>query len=243
MKMNAPIVFVGPSLTREDRAIFPEVRFLAPAAQGDILRCIVKKPEAIGLIDGYFGDRLAVHQKEILEAMEAGIPVLGGGSMGALRAVELTRYGMQGVGAIFEAYRSGEINSDADVAVTHGPEELGFVATSISMVDVRATIAALRRRGIVSNSEQELILQSAASIHFSERTWSEIAGGVHQTGRELLRLQKILKESSIQQKRLDAIELVRSLKGTLAQLEPTRTPPPMTSYYQAIRSRAFKGNF
>lgn len=42
--------------------------------------------------------------------------------MGALRAAELWRYGAIGVGAIFEAYKSGEVQDDAWVAMTYDPD-------------------------------------------------------------------------------------------------------------------------
>lgn len=232
------IVFAGPSLTSADRAAFPKVQFRAPAAQGDVLRCIVENPKAIGIIDGYFGDRLAVHQKEILEAMAQGIPVWGGASMGALRASELNIYGMRGVGSIFQAYLSGAISSDADVAVTHGPEELDFLATSISMVDVRATVAALRRRRVVSNEMLELIMDSSLALHFSDRTWQAIAAGVQRSNLSLPSLEKILTDSEIQQKRLDAIEVLRRLTAQTHDATPARIGPPLTTYYKKIRNRA-----
>ncbi|EPX78280.1 TfuA-like protein [Litoreibacter arenae] len=236
--MTSPIIFVGPSLTPQDKARFPDIRFRAPAKQGDVLRAMADKPTAIGIIDGYFGDHLAVHQKEILEAMADGILVWGGASMGALRAAELHRFGMRGVGTIFEAYVSGEIGEDADVAVTHGPDELDFVATSISMVDVQATIAALRRRRTMTETKLAKVLTAARARHFSARTWRAIASEVHKTRQGRLRLESILSSPEIQQKRLDAIDLVRCMAEEADRLEPSCKPPPLTTYYQRIRERA-----
>lgn len=237
--MSALLVFVGPSLTSEDKAMFPEFEFLGPAAQGDILRCIRMKPSAIGLIDGFFGDRLAVHQKEILEAMASGIPVWGGASMGALRAAELSQFGMQGVGVVFNSYIQGKFNSDADIAVSHAPEELGFRATSISIVDIHATIESLQRRRILSDSELDTILEAARSIHFSERTWTEVARRAKSNEDEVKELGDTLVGSAIQQKRLDAIELVRALRCGPLGVRRATAPPPMTSYYETIRTRAY----
>jgi len=44
---------------------------------------------------------------ELLDALEEGVAVFGGASMGALRAAELWQHGMVGVGKIFRAYRDG----------------------------------------------------------------------------------------------------------------------------------------
>lgn len=237
--MMKPIVFAGPSLTAADKAAFPDIRFVAPAMQGDVLRVISRRPPAIGIIDGFFGDCLAVHQKEILEAMAEGIPVVGGASMGALRAAELHGFGMRGVGVVFRAYVNGVIESDADVAVAHGPAELDFVATSISMIDVRATIAAIRRRRLVSDDILEQVLSAAASIHFTERSWEGIERKVRQSASKRSRLKSILRKSAVQQKRLDAIEVVQTLNEPPHGVSEGCTAPPMTSYYKTIRERAF----
>jgi hypothetical protein len=47
-------------------------------------------------------DRAAVGHREIISALKAGVCVVGGSSMGALRASELDSYGMIGVGRIYE---------------------------------------------------------------------------------------------------------------------------------------------
>ena len=38
---------------------------------------------------------------------------------GAVRAAELDRYGMEGVGEIYASYRDGWLTADADVALLH----------------------------------------------------------------------------------------------------------------------------
>src|SRR4030095_14461617 len=131
------VVFAGPSIKRADTAA-PGVEFLPPAAEGDMYRAAWQGPRAIGLIDGYFEAQPAVWHKEILWAMSEGIHVFGAASMGALRAAELWSFGMIGVGAIFRAYRRGIINDDAEVAVLHGPAELGYPSVSEGLVNVRA---------------------------------------------------------------------------------------------------------
>ena len=67
-----------------------------------------------------------VWHKEILWAMAQGIHVFGAASIGALRAAELDAFGMRGIGRIYEAFRDGVLEDDDEVAVLHGPEELGY---------------------------------------------------------------------------------------------------------------------
>ena len=95
-------------------------------------------PAAVGIVDGEFYQRLAISPKEILRLLDAGIPVFGSSSMGALRAVELESCGMIGVGAIFEQFRSGALEADDEVAMTFCPETLR--PTSEPLVNIRVAL-------------------------------------------------------------------------------------------------------
>src|SRR5512132_542369 len=110
-------IFTGPTLAPAEARAVLGATYLPPAAQGDVLRAALRRPHAIGIIDGYFERVPAVWHKEILWAMAQGIHVFGSSSMGALRAAELHAFGMIGIGAIFEAYRDGELEDDDEVAV------------------------------------------------------------------------------------------------------------------------------
>src|SRR3954453_22610245 len=105
------VVFLGPTLPRAQAAsLLPGGRVLPPARQGDVFRAVrAHRPRCIGLVDGAFLDVPAVWHREILWAMERGVRVMGGASMGALRAAELHAFGMQGVGQVFAAYRDGAL--------------------------------------------------------------------------------------------------------------------------------------
>ena len=61
----------------------------------------------IAIIDGVFHKEPAVSHKEILEAIKKGVTVVGGASMGALRASELDDFGMIGVGRVYHDYSNG----------------------------------------------------------------------------------------------------------------------------------------
>src|SRR5262249_27403413 len=132
------------------------------------------RPRAIGIIDGYFDGMPAVWHKEILWALTQGIHVFGSASMGALRAAELHPFGMQGVGNIFEAYRSGELEDDDEVAVLHGPAEAGYVALSEPMVNIRATLGQAETAGIVSATTRAALTEQAKGLFYQERSWKAI---------------------------------------------------------------------
>ena len=61
-----------------------------------------------------------------MHLLARGTRVIGGASLGALRAVELERFGMAGIGGIFHAYRSGAMVRDDAVMLVHAPAELGY---------------------------------------------------------------------------------------------------------------------
>src|SRR3954469_15630639 len=130
-------IFTGPTLTAEAVRAELDAVCLPPVAQGDVYRIGLRKPRAIGIIDGYFERLPAVWHKEILWAMSQGIHVFGSASMGALRASELAPFGMEGVGKIFEAYRDGVLEDDDEVAVAHGSSETGYRVLSDATLNIR----------------------------------------------------------------------------------------------------------
>src|SRR5271157_5600425 len=133
------IVFTGPTLTPQEVRQVIDAECLPPVSQGDVYRAALRRPRVIGIIDGYFERMPAVWHKEILWALSQGIHVFGAASMGALRAAELAPFGMKGIGSIYEAFHSGELEDDDEVAVAHGDESTGYRSTSEAMVNIRAT--------------------------------------------------------------------------------------------------------
>jgi len=166
------VVFLGPTLgIDEARALLPEATFHPPVAQGDVWRAALQQPHAIGIVDGYFERLPAVWHKEILWAMTRGVHVYGAASMGALRAAELDGYGMVGVGAIYEGYRSGALERDDEVAITHAEAAAGYKRLSVALADIRATVRAAVEAGVVSASDAGAVLDAAERRHYSERRW------------------------------------------------------------------------
>jgi len=165
------IVFLGPSLAAsEARAIAP-CKVWPPARQGDIWRALDKRPRAIALIDGVFESQPSVWHHEILDALDAGVPVFGGASMGALRAAELHGRGMVGVGRIFRWYRDGELIDDADVALLHAGAEHGFRALTVPQVNVRWAAEEAVRARVLRRTEARRLVQASARIFYQQRTW------------------------------------------------------------------------
>ena len=162
------IVFVGPSLPRARvEAILPGCGVLPPVRCGDVLAALRLAPSTLVIIDGYFERTAAVWHKELLVALERGVRVIGGASMGALRAAELADLGMEGAGEIAAAYRRGELTDDDEVAVAHAHD---FRALSDALVNLRATIAAAVRAGVVDAASGAAVVAAAKASFYPERT-------------------------------------------------------------------------
>jgi hypothetical protein len=209
------IVFAGPSLYGRTLALKPEIMLRPPAAQGDIYRACKLRPQAIGLIDGYFEGVPSVWHKEVLWALSQGVAVYGSASMGALRAAELDVFGMTGIGEIYQWYRSGVIEDDDEVALLHGPAEAGFVPLSEPSVNVRASCAAAVEAGIVDQTAADSVIAAARALHYKARQWGAIlerAGLDPATGK---RLGEWLDEGRIDQKQRDALALIDAVSDAL----------------------------
>jgi len=132
-------------------------------------------PAAILIIDGGFQTEPAVRHKEILWALSLGIPVIGAASMGALRAAELFPH-MQGSGLIYRWYRRFPFAPDDAVAVLHGPAEVGFPALTQALIDLRMTIRAAYRRGLIPADLKTKMDLVARGLNFRDRTLARIVG-------------------------------------------------------------------
>ncbi len=168
------VVFLGPSLPAEEARRLGPCRVLPPARAGDVLAVLPERPLAIALVDGLFDTAPSVWQHELLLALEAGVGVFGGGSMGALRAAELARYGVVGVGRIFRWVQGGVIVDDGEVALLHGDAEHGWRPLTLPLVNVRAVAEDARAEGLLSASDARALLAAGASLRYGERTWPRV---------------------------------------------------------------------
>ena len=167
----AVIAFLGPSLPAGVAGKLRGVRVLPPARAGDVLAILPSRPLAIALVDGLFDTTPSVWHRELLAALQAGVAVFGGASLGALRAAELARHGVVGVGKVFGWYRDGVIEDDGEVALLHADAEHGFRPLTVPLVQVRAAVEAARADGRLEARTAAALVRAAARIHYTERTW------------------------------------------------------------------------
>lgn len=168
MKARA-VIFTGNSISHEDARKILRANYQPPIRRFQLEKFVQKGYKVIGIIDGIFFDRAAVGHREILSALDAGVKVVGGASMGALRASELDIHGMIGVGSIYEWYRDGVIESDDEVAVSTNPDT--FEPISVPLVNIRETMKAALVSGLVSEKEHNSLVELAIDTYYPDRSY------------------------------------------------------------------------
>jgi hypothetical protein len=212
--MRRVVVFLGPSLSREEARRRCAADFRPPVAQGDVLRALDDGAQAIGIVDGVFGHVPAVWHKEILVALEAGIHVAGAGSMGALRAAELDGFGMVGIGEVYAQYRSGALEDDDEVAVAHADADLGWRPISEAMVNVRDHCRRAVAARALTEDASAAIVAAAKRMHYPDRRYPIILLEARTAGvgaAEVKRFEAWLAADGPNLKARDAVALLRYL--------------------------------
>ncbi len=223
-------VFLGPTVPQDEAKTILDGIYLPPVRRGDILKAVQDhQPETVAIIDGYFEQVPSVWHKEILWALSQGIRVCGAASMGAMRAAELSQFGMEGTGQIYHAYLTGRyepfedlFEDDDEVAVVHGPAEIGYAASE-AMVDIRATLVKALSDGIVNDTDIHVLANAAKALFYKMRTWNavlDIATGRGVSTATATRLSQWLPQNRLSQKRIDAMELLVGLRDGMPQCEP-----------------------
>lgn len=173
---RATSMFLGPTGYGLPRRLFEEaaITVLPPVRRGDVAALVSGttrasgEPGILAIVDGRFGDVLAVGHREILAALDAGWQVWGLASMGAIRGAELRHLGMKGFGLVYQIYVARMIPDD-EVAVLHGPAP-DYRPLSEALIDLRAFLDHLVDARVVRRSQAHEIGARLAHRWFAERT-------------------------------------------------------------------------
>lgn len=170
--MVKPIIFLGPSLNIEKAKRYLDADFRPPAKKGDLLKLIRSDVEVVGLIDGYFLQDYPPTPIEVFNLLrKKNIKIFGASSLGALRAVELSKFGMIGIGKIFNLFQKQIINSDDEVAVTF-TDYMNF--KSEALIDIRFNLFLAKKKSIINHETKQSILKVAKNTYFPYRTYHDI---------------------------------------------------------------------
>ncbi|MDP2846273.1 MAG: TfuA-related McrA-glycine thioamidation protein [Candidatus Methanoperedens sp.] len=212
-----PVVYTGTSISHSDAGKILDADYRPPVKRHDIVRLMKSPPEIIVIIDGVFFDSAAVAHREIIEALKMGITVVGGASMGALRASELEPYGMIGVGKIYEMYKNGVLESDDEVAVTFDAEKLEPL--SVPLVNVRVTVEQAVVMGVLTKEQASAVVDTTRKIFYPERNYWNIVnecvknGVIEDSDKE--KLLGFFRAHEVDLKRQDAVLVLGKIKELL----------------------------
>ena len=173
--MSKPIVYLGPTLSREKAVKILDADYRDPAKKGDFLMLSQDSDEKkyVGFVDGVFLHDYPPSPIEVYHlATRKNIELIGASSLGALRAVELEKFGMKGIGKIFQLYKNGIINADDEVAVTFVREN--NILQSEAMIDIRFNLFLAYKKGIITNQTKKRIAKIAKNIYFPFRNYEDI---------------------------------------------------------------------
>ncbi|WP_414469598.1 TfuA-related McrA-glycine thioamidation protein [Methanobacterium sp. ACI-7] len=205
------IIFLGPSLSHGEALDILDAEYRAPIQRGDINAVLSENPDIIGIIDGVFHQQPAVSHREILDALKKGITVIGGASMGALRASELDDFGMIGIGYVYNQYKNELIESDDDVAVIINPENMEQL--SDSLVSMEYNFKRALDKGLIDNDDFNVLLETAKSLFYPKRTYTLLLNTAPLHPAKIAALENFLINEGVDIKREDAKEVLKYIKS------------------------------
>jgi len=211
------IVFSGPSIAEAEVHRLAACTHAPPIKRGDL--AAVDGYDVIVILDGEFGQNMSVSPKEILAVLESGKTVIGASSMGALRASELDRCGMIGVGWVYEYFRRGAVRRDADVALVYSPFD--YKPMTVPMVDVEYWMEQVFAAGLIRGKERAAVLKAARTLFFADRTPERLTDALRGAiGSDTLDSLLVFSGGTIPNvKSVDAAEAVR-LSASLTERRP-----------------------
>lgn len=162
------VVYLGPSLPLAEAQSLLPARYLPPICRGDLARLDLAATRRVAIIDGEFFQSLAVSPKEILRLLDAGVAVFGASSMGALRAAELSREGMTGIGRVFSLFHRRRLFADDEVAVAYCRETNR--TSSEPLVNLRLNLWRAHRSGVLTAAQSARLIRRLRDTYFPERT-------------------------------------------------------------------------
>lgn len=217
MEMSRPIIFLGPSLSlQKAREILPEADYRPPVKKGDLLKISisVNRKMVVGIIDGYFLLDYPPPPIEVYHLLiKDSVTVIGGSSLGALRAVELEKFGMIGIGKIFQLYKTKKLFADDEVAVTFSEDN---TLQSEAMIDIRYNLARAFRKGIIKNETKEILAKISKNLYFPYRRYPDIielaSRRYPEKHSEFLYFVEFLRNSKRSLKEIDAIKVLKFIR-------------------------------
>jgi hypothetical protein len=145
---------------------------------------------------------------------------------------------MRGIGRIYDDFRSGVLEDDDEVAVLHGPAEIGYPAVTDAMVDIRATLSAAVHEAIVTAAFAADLTAIAKALFYQARTYRALLAAAASHGADgaaLSRFEHWLAIGRVNQKRRDALAMLEAISALMAA-----GVPPLKVDYELADTAAWR---
>ncbi|MFL1528351.1 TfuA-like protein [Pseudomonas sp. O230] len=146
-----------------------------PIKRGDITKLIDKyDPGSIAIVDGTFHAYPAVGHAELLDALKKGWRIWGLSSMGAIRACEMSNYGLKGYGKVYELFQQNKEYSDDEVTLLHEKAH-PYIPLSEPMIHIRSLLDHAVNKNSINNLVAEKITHQMKNQWYGLRTLNSLS--------------------------------------------------------------------
>ncbi|MEM7394218.1 MAG: TfuA-like protein, partial [Verrucomicrobiota bacterium] len=229
-RTESSLVFSGGSLAGTKAPADDSEVWVEPAEQGDMVAAVMDGFETLLIIDGYFYTRFPCTTFEVMLALEQGINVFGSSSMGALRAVELDRFGMIGVGFVFDYLKARPIKPYHVVAQTYDDLDRPI---STPLIEILFFLRSAVEEGLLFEDEFEAARDAADRIHFTEVSFERFFDQVPFGEETVANLKRFWDEIDTDIKKRDALELLETYKAK-------RDTDRVREIFRSVRNQSLK---
>ncbi len=164
-KTQSTVVFVSSSLKVKSLTGDEDILCMPPSEQGDMFMSILEGFKNILIIDGCLYKKFPCTTFEVMLVLEKGINVFGSSNIGALWAVELDKYGMNGLGYVYNYLKKQFIKPYHIVAQIYNEEDNTL---STSLVSIIYFLESCLNEGGISEDDFKRCFETANDIHFME---------------------------------------------------------------------------
>jgi hypothetical protein len=171
-------VFAGPSLS--GHSLPADIEAFPPATRGALTAALRSGYTNIGFIDGAVEESERLPLRELREALATpGMTLLGGASMGAVRAAQLASEGMRGAGRVFRLFSRGSLTDSDEVYVLHAPAGLRYRCLTLPLVNIRYTLRAIRLAGRITRPEEQALITCMRDVPWFDRDRHSLSAAVY----------------------------------------------------------------
>lgn len=192
------IAFLGLSLATEEARQILDADYRGPVVQGDL--DAIASPAQVIIIDGILDSDQRLPRAEVVRALDRGLVIHGGSSLGAVLAVELEHKGLRGYGRIYEVLRGLDTDLVNLIMALYTADQLRPLTTPL----INAVVCCWEQG--IGSGKLDAVVHELSRIPLDARNWERIEDAAAHAGMKLPATARLMDV-----KREDAVHLLQSL--------------------------------